>query len=247
MNYAKHYHALISRAKSSIREGYTEKHHIQPKCLGGNDDVENIVCLTPEEHYVAHQLLVKMYPNEPKLLHAARMMTVGEKRNNKMYGWLRKKYITECRKRVGDNNPSFGKSWYHDPETLQSGKFDKNDIPQGWIRGRVMRPESKTPNILKCMCCNNYFEHQSQKKKFCSVLCRAIQNKKDREQKSREKAYATWNSYINGEYTSVLEFFRQDDTYNTHQHMYRDWKKYVPEYKSSGPDGKGMDCKSKAS
>jgi len=67
MNYKKHYNILMDRAKNRELKGYTEKHHIVPKCVGGNDDASNIVVLTPEEHYVAHQLLLKwnraMNPN----------------------------------------------------------------------------------------------------------------------------------------------------------------------------------------
>ena len=94
MNYQKHYNILINRAKNRLLEGYVEKHHIIPRCMNGSNDIENIVSLTPEEHYVAHQLLVKIYPNEPKLIYAAKMMTVKspdhKRRNNKLYGWLRK-------------------------------------------------------------------------------------------------------------------------------------------------------------
>ena len=57
MNYKKIYENLMSRAKNrSILQGYTEKHHIVPVCIGGDNDKENIVKLTPEEHYLAHQL-----------------------------------------------------------------------------------------------------------------------------------------------------------------------------------------------
>jgi len=95
MDYNKHYYNLISRAKSRVLDGYVEKHHIIPKCLGGTDDISNLVILTPEEHYIAHQLLVKIYPNNDKLVYAAVMMCVKSPthhRNNKMYGWLRTKY-----------------------------------------------------------------------------------------------------------------------------------------------------------
>lgn len=98
MNYKKHYDTLILRAKSRLIEGYVEKHHIIPQCLGGTDDLSNLVILTPEEHYVAHQLLCKMYPNNSKLLYAARMMSVGGKnhsRNNKCYGWLKRKKLPQ--------------------------------------------------------------------------------------------------------------------------------------------------------
>lgn len=97
MNYQKHYNLLIERAKMRILEGYGEKHHILPRCIGGDDSEDNLVLLTAEEHYVAHQLLVKIYPNEPKLVYAAKMMTInrhGYRTNNKLYGWLRKKFAT---------------------------------------------------------------------------------------------------------------------------------------------------------
>ena len=51
--------------------------------------------LTPEEHYVAHQLLVKIHPTNYKLVTAAFCMTFdkdGKRSNNKLYGWLRREY-----------------------------------------------------------------------------------------------------------------------------------------------------------
>jgi hypothetical protein len=95
MDYEKHYSALIERARNRIIDGYVEKHHIIPKCMGGSDDESNLVILTPEEHFVAHQLLVKMYPDNYKLILALAFMTSStpqlKKRNNKKYGWTRRK------------------------------------------------------------------------------------------------------------------------------------------------------------
>lgn len=96
MDYQKHYNNLINRSKTRILEGYCEKHHIIPRCIDGLDIIENICCLTPEEHYIAHLLLIKIYPNEPKLVYAAKMMTIGSENNcrkNKLYGWLKRKFI----------------------------------------------------------------------------------------------------------------------------------------------------------
>jgi hypothetical protein len=62
MNYKKIYDNLISKGRNRVLNCYVERHHIIPKCMGGTDDEENLVELTPEEHYVAHQLLVKIYP-----------------------------------------------------------------------------------------------------------------------------------------------------------------------------------------
>ena len=39
---------------------YVEMHHIVPRCLGGNNNKENLVCLTGREHYVAHKILLKI-------------------------------------------------------------------------------------------------------------------------------------------------------------------------------------------
>ncbi len=95
MNYAFHYQRLVTRAKGrSKKNGVFERHHILPKCMGGTDDKSNMALLTPEEHYVAHQLLVRMYPTVRGLAFACIMMTSnrwGYRGNNKLYGWLRKK------------------------------------------------------------------------------------------------------------------------------------------------------------
>lgn len=42
---------------------YTEIHHIQPKCLKGTDDPNNLIELTLREHFLAHWLLWKSYPD----------------------------------------------------------------------------------------------------------------------------------------------------------------------------------------
>src|SRR5690606_245638 len=136
MNYAKHYILLIERSKNRILSGYKEKHHIIPKCLGGTNESENLVELTAEEHYLAHLLLVKMYPSNISLVYAANKMTVSSKtqiRNNKCYGWLKRKYSEACKSRTGVKNPSYVKSWFYDPMTLKNGKFLNSDIPNGWI------------------------------------------------------------------------------------------------------------------
>jgi len=94
MDYRKIYEALIEKASRRTLEGYYEIHHIVPKCLGGCDDKTNLIALTPEEHFLAHQLLVKIHPNENKLVYAAAMMTLhnsDNRVNNKLYGWLKRK------------------------------------------------------------------------------------------------------------------------------------------------------------
>ena len=63
MNYKKIYNDFITdrRAKESTLTGYTEKHHIKPKSLGGDNSKENLIRLTAEDHVHAHLLLAKAY------------------------------------------------------------------------------------------------------------------------------------------------------------------------------------------
>lgn len=95
MNYHSHYERLIARARIRVLSGYVEVHHILPKCLGGANDAQNLVQLTAEEHFVAHQLLHKMYPLIHGLAFALVNMTGNPhgQRNNKLYGWMRKAHI----------------------------------------------------------------------------------------------------------------------------------------------------------
>lgn len=92
------YQNLVTKAKNRIFDDtvYQEKHHIIPKCLGGNNLPNNLVSLTLREHYVAHLLLSKMYEGEGKrkMMYALWMMLLQEKkRGSKIFEMYRKQYI----------------------------------------------------------------------------------------------------------------------------------------------------------
>ena len=98
--FEKTYYQLISSRKSrgldkSTLEGYYERHHILPKCMGGKDEENNFVLLTCREHIIAHILLYKMYPNNLKLTKAAMIMTSnsnGTKVSTRIAAELRETY-----------------------------------------------------------------------------------------------------------------------------------------------------------
>lgn len=75
MNYKEIYNSICERGKR-LRENleYTERHHIIPKCMGGDDSAINLTVLTAKEHYLVHYLLTKIYPNNVKLNYAFGMM-----------------------------------------------------------------------------------------------------------------------------------------------------------------------------
>jgi hypothetical protein len=85
MDYLKLYNNIIKTRKSRLEHTeYCEKHHILPKCLGGTDDSDNLVILTYREHYLAHWLLTKIYPKEPKIHYAFLCMLRDPHGNRKL-------------------------------------------------------------------------------------------------------------------------------------------------------------------
>lgn len=82
MNYFKIYDQLIQRAKNRSLLGYVERHHIIPRCMGGSDDLNNLVFLTAREHYLCHRMLIRMYPKNKKLIYAFWAMTNQKSRQH---------------------------------------------------------------------------------------------------------------------------------------------------------------------
>jgi hypothetical protein len=104
MNYQKIYTAFIAdrRATEHIAEllGYFEKHHIVPRSLGGTDIPDNLICLTPEDHFFAHLLLAKIHGG--KLWYA--LMAMCHDRYGKRSadsGYLRRQRKSYARARAG--------------------------------------------------------------------------------------------------------------------------------------------------
>jgi rRNA maturation protein Nop10 len=95
MDYGKVYESLIKKAvkRGSKREkGENQHHHIFPKVLGGLKTPENMVFLYHREHFIAHLLLVKIYPGNWGLARAAFMMSKKKNVKSRKYEWLRKEY-----------------------------------------------------------------------------------------------------------------------------------------------------------
>ena len=76
LHYLNRYNKMISYYKENISNGYMEKHHIVPKCMGGIDTLENIILLPARVHFICHYLLHKSYPDNGPLALAFAMMAV---------------------------------------------------------------------------------------------------------------------------------------------------------------------------
>jgi len=84
MNYQRIHDQIIERAKTRQLDGYKERHHIIPKCMGGIDDKSNLVELTAREHFIIHLLLAEIY-NTPKLWRAVNMLSNWGRATSKQY------------------------------------------------------------------------------------------------------------------------------------------------------------------
>ena len=131
--YTKWYNQIIERAQGRVLEPPYERHHVTPRSLGGTNDKENIVFITPREHFICHWLLVKMTSGEEhyKMLNALRMMRAenpGQKRYNtkitaRVYEKLKREYSQMQSERYsGKNNPMYGDKFYRSEEGKQRQK-----------------------------------------------------------------------------------------------------------------------------
>lgn len=102
--YSKWYYNLIQSRKAIKRYRlprnhhnyqYFELHHIIPKSLGGSNDKDNLVLLTPKEHFICHLLLIKMVTDidQQKMIYALNItLNCSYKRcNSLMYSNIRRK------------------------------------------------------------------------------------------------------------------------------------------------------------
>lgn len=96
MNYLKLYISIICNAENREISGYNEKHHIIPRSMGGSDASWNIVRLSLREHYICHQLLVKIYENEsPNQIFAVEAFYANDRTKKidlkRMPRWIRRR------------------------------------------------------------------------------------------------------------------------------------------------------------
>ena len=157
MDYAKLYESLIeTRRSKGIPQGYKEIHHIVPRSFGGSDDPDNLVALTAREHFVAHRLLAKMYPNsgmvhavykmacsnltmqryrvtgrvyeQLRKAHAHRVSTDEVAKMKKSLAAKGKKQSAEHIKARTESRKQSGKSWFSDETIVKIGEGNAGKI-----------------------------------------------------------------------------------------------------------------------
>lgn len=152
MNYKSIYWSIIINRLDNPYIGYTEKHHILPISIGGDNSKENLVNLSAKEHYICHHLLTKMYAigsiEHGKMLSAFVLM-LSTRTNKKItaagFSKLREEF-SKMRSiaQTGELNSQFGSRWICNRTTLQETRLQKgNSLPNGWELGKLCLPTEK--------------------------------------------------------------------------------------------------------
>jgi hypothetical protein len=132
LNYSDAYDRLMERARNRLlhEDIYRERHHVEPRSIGGTDEPSNIVDLTGKEHFVAHWLLTKFKTGSEriKMLHAFGMMS--------RLGELSGVEYEACRKAISEARRNAS------PETLKRMSERQKGEKAFWY-GKKMPEETK--------------------------------------------------------------------------------------------------------
>jgi len=131
--YTRWYFNIVNARLLNPAQGYTEKHHIIPKSMGGSNRKSNLVSLTAKEHFVCHLLLTRMTDSKGMRL-AALAMTRSNRtqKRHKVTGRMFQSIREAASLAVtGTNNPMYGKT--HSPETRKkiSDKVIESNVKAG--------------------------------------------------------------------------------------------------------------------
>lgn len=197
--------------------------------MGGDDRFDNLVNLTPEEHYIAHLLLVKMYPNHKGLVWAAVQLTGhpnGKRRCNKMYGWLKRKYQLVAMNRTGQSNGSFGSIWINEIGTTNNTRIDSSAmIPDGWQIGRRLNEDVVIDLECKCIVCGIVVSRDS---KYCVAHRVKHQSHHARISKQKIESIQLFHEYMNSDCLTIKDFGELIG--RSQPNISRSWKRHLVGY-----------------
>jgi len=170
--YTQCYQKIINQSQNrQLIDEYTERHHIIPKSMGGDDNIHNIATLTAREHFICHLLLTKMVSGQEKykMVKAALMMAhitgPGQERykvTGRVYELLKssqppvpqstRNKNSKSQKERFKNIPGTFKNKKHNEETLKKLRKPKSEEQKlnhsrtmtGRFKGRIPHNKGKT-------------------------------------------------------------------------------------------------------
>jgi hypothetical protein len=237
MDYPSIYKNLINKRLllPASQEGYSEKHHIIPRSLGGADIKNNIVHLTAREHFIAHLLLCKIHQNDiasyAKMLKAFLMMLTCQSGYQNRYISSRKyQYLREQMAQylsvsyMGEANSQFGTKWIHRIETGEAKKIKcSEELPIGWDLGRVQKYKQYKKSFSKSTKEYTRRRRQSINKLRIQIFYKV-------------KYCRYFLEFANGSYNSIIKFTTSKGISKTNEPLNRSWRLLFPKidkYKNS--------------
>lgn len=168
-------------------EGYYEKHHIVPRCMGGLDEDSNYVLLTYPEHVLAHMLLyVLNYSNDKLKISFWLMINNKEKSSSNICVnliLLEKLRIEISNSFSGENNPM------RREEIKNKFRGENNPMKREDVREKISKSQLGEKNNAKLLSARrkNSEWHKGRK------LSDETRLKMSKSQKLRQKEYGTSN------------------------------------------------------
>lgn len=136
MDYEKIYKELVHQAKviNTDKTAYYEKHHILPRSMGGGDETENLVNLTPRQHFIAHRLLEKMTKGTE---HHCKMLSAVFIMCNRDIN-VTSRYYDSIRKQVSHNRLVSGRENFYPDDSIVSLKpvitYSVNNLSDTFVK-----------------------------------------------------------------------------------------------------------------
>ncbi len=177
MDYSRIYSLLVNRAKNRLLDGYSEKHHIIPKCMGGSESPDNIVELTAREHYLAHWMLAKWHKTY-KLIFAWRSMAMnplGKRYTSHSFKYGKEAWARE----MADRNRGVKFSPEH-IKNLSDSHLGQEAWNKGMVTGetvgRKVRLLQYMDNPQRCITCESPipYRFKSRSRKYCCKACQFV-------------------------------------------------------------------------
>ena len=194
--------------------------------MGGSDDPSNLVDLTPEEHYVAHQLLVKIHPNNGKLIYAATMMC-SNRINNKLYGWLRRRLsVSQAEAMAGSGNTMFGKRWVSNE--VETKLLDSAEAETLLSTGQYIAGKLAVRAPCGCLVRKRCVEHEAKRKLLAER----------KREKFVQETKALFDEFLKSDVKSITQFAKMKNT--SQPALTQVWKKHIPEYSTYVAQGKSF-------
>lgn len=139
------YNMFIEECKQKNYENVkTHIHHILPRHMGGNNNVENLIKLSVEDHYKAHILLAESFSKDD-----------SRRRSNFSSAILIKRGLDDPIKLLeyreslkGNTNPNYGKRW-SDEKKKSFSVSQKITMSNEVVRKKLRKPKACSENMGK--------------------------------------------------------------------------------------------------